>query len=151
MQATWAVEPGGCGPSYPTNCTGARGGAYDSTKSSSWNVNGLYALAVETNLGNPYNSGTQIGDFGYDTIGIPGQNGVANVSLDHQVIAGIKTNNYYLGILGLASQNITFSADDTSPSFLASLKSQNLIPSLSFGYTAGASYRKAASSIPFRC
>ena len=87
-----------------------------------------------------------MGHFGYDTIGVPGQSGVANVSLDHQVIAGIVTNTYYLGNLGLSPQNITFGEDksDTSPSFLSSLKNENLIPSLSFGYTAGASYSKAA-------
>ena len=88
-----------------------------------------------------------MGDFGYDTIAVPGQSGVANVSLDHQVIAGIKTNTYYLGNLGLSSQNNSFSQDgtDTSPSFLVSLRNENLIPSLSFGYTAGAAYSKATS------
>ena len=152
VASTWVVEPGGCGPAYPVNCTRARGGAYDSTKSSSWNVNALYTLAAETNLGNPYSSSSQIGDFGYDTIGIPGQSGVANVSLNHQVIAGIATNTYYLGNLGLAAQNISFNAGgtDTSLSFLASLKNENSIPSLSFGYTAGAAYRKAASNIQVR-
>ena len=131
------------------NCTGARGGAYDSTKSSSWNVNALYALAAETNLGDPYSGDNEIGDYGYDTIGIPGQSGVADISVDHQVIAAITPDTYYLGNLGLSSQNITFSAgaSDTSPSLLGSLRNENLIPSLSFGYTAGASYRKAASSI----
>lgn len=144
VSSTWVVAPGGCGPAYPVNCTGARGGAYDSTKSSTWNVNALYSLAAETNLGNPYSASSQIGNFGYDTVGIPGQSDVANVSLDHQVIAAIETNTYYLGSLGLSSQNITFSTDssDTSPSFLGSLRNENLIPSLSFGYTAGASYRQ---------
>lgn len=147
VSSTWVVAPGGCGPAYPVNCTGARGGAYDSTKSSTWNVNALYALGAETNLGNPYSATTEIGDFGYDTLGVSGQSGAANVSLNHQVIAAIETNTYYLGSLGLSSQNITFTADssDTSASFLGSLRNENLIPSLSFGYTAGASYRKAAS------
>lgn len=149
VSSTWVVAPTGCGSTSPVNCTGARGGAYDSTKSSSWNVNALYALAAETNLGDPYSGNDEIGDYGYDTIGIPGQSGVANISVDHQVVAAIATDTYYLGNLGLCSQNITFSAggSDTSPSFLGSLRNENLIPSLSFGYTAGASYRKPASSI----
>ena len=152
VSATWVVEPGGCGPSYPVNCTGARGGAYDSAKSSTWHSNALYSLAAEANLGNPYSATSQIGDFGYDTIGLPGQSGVANVSLDHQVVAGIKTNTYYLGNLGLSSQNITFGTgnSNTSPSFLGALKNENSIPSLSFGYTAGASYSKAASTLNIR-
>ena len=146
VSPTWVVEPGGCTIDSPNNCTDARGGAYDSTKSSTWNVNAVYELAAETNLGNPYSSSSQMGDFGYETIGVPGQSGVANVSLDHQVIAGIKTNTYYLGNLGLSSQNISFtSSGDTSSSFLGSLRNENLIPSLSFGYTAGAAYSKATS------
>ena len=145
VSSTWVVEPGGCTVDSPNNCTDARGGAYDSTKSSTWNNKGLYPLAAETNLGNPYSSSSQIGHFGYDTIGFPGQSGVANVSLDHQVIGGIKTNTYYLGNLGLSSQNIPFSQSDTSSSFLSSLRNDNLIPSLSFGYTAGAAYGKATS------
>lgn len=146
VPSTWVVAPGGCGPNYPVNCTGARGGAYDSSKSSTSNVNALYTLTAETNLGSPYSATTQIGNFSYDTLGVPGQSGVANVSVDHQVIASIDTNTYYLGNLGLSSQNITFNADsgNTAPSFLGSLRNENLIPSLAFGYTAGASYRKAA-------
>lgn len=153
VSSTWVVAPGGCGPAYPLNCTGARGGAYDSTKSSTWNVKANYTLDAETNLGNPYSANNQVGTYGYDTIEVPGQSGVANVSLDHQVIAAIETNTYYLGNLGLASRNITFGTDssDISPSFLESLRNENLIPSLSYGYTAGASYRKFASrSICFR-
>ena len=140
VQSTWVVEPGGCTASSPVNCTEARGGAYDSTKSSSWNVDATYTLGAETNLGHPYSSSSQQGHFAYDTIGIPGQSGVANVSLDHQVIAGIVTNTYYLGNLGLSSQNISFGTDgsDTSPSFLGSLKNTNSIPSLSYGYQPGA-------------
>ena len=148
MSSTWVVQPGGCTIDSPDNCTDARGGAYDSTKSTTWNNNGFYQLAAETNLGNPYSSSNQKGDFGYETIGIPGQSGVANVSLEHQVLAGINTNTYYLGNLGLSSLNISFtqgSSSDTSPSFLSSLKNENLIPSLSFGYTAGAAYSKATS------
>lgn len=152
VSATWVVEPGGCGPPYPVNCTETRGETYDSTQSTSWNVNGLYPLAAETNLGNPYSASNSIGNFGYDTVRLPGQSGVANVSLDHQVVAGIKTTTYYLGSLGLSSQNMTFGTDnsDTSPSFLGSLKNENLIPSLSFGYTAGASYSKPTSNLDFR-
>ena len=147
VSLTWVVEPGGCTVDSPDNCTAARGGAYDSSKSSTWNAKQTYTLAAEINLGNPYSSSTQIGDFGYETIGVPGQSGVANVSLDHQVVAGIKTNTYYLGNLGLSSRNISFTQGngDMSPSFLGSLKTENLIPSLSFGYTAGAAYSKATS------
>ena len=86
--------------------------------------------------------------YGFDTLalGAPGAN---LPSLDNQIIAGIATNNYWLGYLGLSplpfnfsSQNDATSMRDPQPSFLSSLKNQSLIPSLSWGYTAGASYRK---------
>jgi hypothetical protein len=69
-------------------------------------------------------------------------------SLDNQIIAGIATNNYWLGFLGLSPIPFNFSSQDDAtsmrdpqPSFLSNLKNQSLIPSLSWGYTAGASYR----------
>jgi hypothetical protein len=85
--------------------------------------------------------------YGFDTLtlGLPGAD---LPSLDNQIIAGIATNNYWLGYLGLSpipfnfsSQNDATSMRDPQPSFLSSLKNQSLIPSLSWGYTAGASYR----------
>jgi hypothetical protein len=85
--------------------------------------------------------------YGFDTLtlGVPGAN---LPSLDNQIIAGIATNDYWLGYLGLSpipfnfsSQNDATSMRDPQPSFLSNLKNQSLIPSLSWGYTAGASYR----------
>lgn len=85
--------------------------------------------------------------YGFDTLtlGVPGSE---LPSLDNQIIAGIATNNYWLGYLGLSpipfnfsSQNDATSMSDPQPSFLSNLKNQSLIPSLSWGYTAGASYR----------
>lgn len=88
------------------------------------------------------------GTYGYDTLALAGSSGAANISVDHQVIAAIITDDFFVGNLGLSNQaiNMTSSAD-SSPSFLTSLKNQNLIPTLSYGYTAGASYRKDARSI----
>jgi hypothetical protein len=69
-------------------------------------------------------------------------------SLDNQIIAGIATNDYWLGYIGLSPISFNFSSQDDAtsmrdpqPSFLSNLKNQSLIPSLSWGYTAGASYR----------
>ena len=122
------------------NCTKTRGNTYDDTKSTSWNSKGLFQLGFEVNLG--YQGNEYNGTFGYDTLGI--QSKGANVSVDHQVVAAIENKGFYLGNLGLSPYNINFtSGADSSPSLLTSLKSQNLIPSLSYGYTAGASYRKS--------
>ena len=139
VSSTWVIAPGGCDQSDTANCTKTRGGAYDDTKSSTWNEKDLYGLGDEANLG--YTGNEYNGTYGYDTLGIQGKG--ANVSVDHQVIAAIETPKFYIGNLGLSPYHINFtSSADSSPSLLTSLKNQNLIPSLSYGYTAGASYRK---------
>ena len=139
------VAPQGCGPDDAANCTQARGGEYDDSKSSTWNVKGIYQLGVEANLG--YTGNAINGSYGYDTIGLLGLPGTANITVTHQVIAGVITEVFYVGSLGLSSQAINFtSSSDTSPSLLTSLKNEKLIPSLSYGYTAGASYRKQSHS-----
>ncbi|MCJ1270054.1 hypothetical protein MMC22_009948 [Lobaria immixta] len=76
-----------------------------------------------------------------------GNHGSRGPSLDDQVIAGIATEDFYLGSLGLAPWQVNFSSQDTNSSietnlsFLSNLKNRSLIPSLSFGYSAGAPYR----------
>lgn len=58
------------------------------------------------------------------------------------MIAGIATKDFYLGYIGLSSISINISSyNDGYPSLLGTLRSQNLIPSSTYGYTAGASYR----------
>ncbi|KAL9098078.1 MAG: hypothetical protein Q9163_006192 [Psora crenata] len=139
--ATWAVAPAGCATSNASNCTDARGGAFDATKSSSWFRKDIFRLDEATNLG--YDSPDINGTYGFDTLGVQGMSGAANISAEHQVLAGIITDKFYLGSLGLAPQAINFSeSGDTSPSFLSSLKSNGTIPSLAYGYTAGASYKQ---------
>ena len=145
VASTWVVAPEGCGPNNAANCTQARGGEYDNTKSSTWNVKDMFQLGAESNLG--YTGNAVNGSYGYDTVGLPGKPGAANISVNHQVIAGITTEAFYIGSLGLSNQPINFTdSTDSSPSLLTSLKNQNLIPSLSYGYTAGASYRKQSHS-----
>ena len=148
----WVVRPEGCTLANPnlTNCEDSRGLAFNPNKSTSWSterleIDGLFGLTTYyesfLNLtGNAY--------YGFDTLtlGLPGAD---LPSLDNQIIAGIATNNYWTGFLGLSPIPFNFSSQDDAtsmrdlqPSFLSSLKNQSLIPSLSWGYTAGASYRK---------
>ena len=61
--------------------------------------------------------------------------------MDQQVIAAIDTKDFYLGSLGLTPRPVNFTWDDPTQSFLSTLKNQSIIPSLSFGYNAGAQYR----------
>jgi hypothetical protein len=80
------------------------------------------------------------GFYGRDAIGLGGRGGP---TLDDQIVGGIATEKHYLGMFGVNSQSTDFNLNGEQPSYIASLKNQNIIPSLSFGYTAGAQYRES--------
>lgn len=62
-------------------------------------------------------------------------------SLSHQVIFAYATNDFFLGSIGLHPESINISSyNDQIPSVVGSLRDENLIPSTSWGYLAGASY-----------
>lgn len=137
-QATWVATPDGCN-SGPPNCAQARGGLFNLTTSDTWEPKGNHSLGLEANLG----YGDVGGMFGLDSLALGLSNSTGGPSLSHQVVAGLITYDFYVGVFGLGNQptNIT-NFDDSYPSFLTSLKTQNLIPSLSWSYTAGAYYRE---------
>ena len=85
--------------------------------------------------------GIDAGDYGYDTVGLEIVGGPP-VILDHQVVVALDTEkDFWLGYIGLAPRTPQF-GNSSQPSLLKSLKIQNSIPSLSYGYTAGAIYRE---------
>jgi hypothetical protein len=62
--------------------------------------------------------------------------------LNHTVVAEISTGDYLIGMLGLNPRPTNFSTfNDPQPSYLSLLYEQNIIPSLSYSYSAGAKYR----------
>ena len=138
---TWAVVPQGCIASDPPDCTTLRGGLFTPGQSSTWqyqnaSVNGTFTLGLETNLEYSGN-----GDYGYDTV-VVGYQGSNGPSLPQQTIAGIATKEFYLGIFGLNPRSTNFSTfSEPVPSYMATLKNRSMIPSLSWGYTAGNQYR----------
>ncbi|KAL8904429.1 MAG: hypothetical protein Q9171_007055 [Xanthocarpia ochracea] len=138
--ATWIVTPGGCEPPS-SECSIARGGLFNQTQSSTWNDLGLFTLTLEQNLGH-----NESGAFGLDTISLGLSNATGGPILDSQIIAGIETERWYTGVFGLQQQPMNLT-DFSQPqqSFLSALRSQNLIPSLSWAYTAGAHYRSKGS------
>ncbi|KAL8736661.1 MAG: hypothetical protein Q9166_000027 [cf. Caloplaca sp. 2 TL-2023] len=104
-------------------------------QSSSWSAIGNHTLQ-----GNIPLPGTATGLFGVDFVAAGPNPGAALASTRASTVAGVAAEPYYLGLLGLRPSNSS-RFDSSSPSFLSILKDQNLIPSLSFGYTAGAAYR----------
>lgn len=123
--------PNGC-VSTDTSCPTARGGTVDFNSSTTWHQNNYYRLPNDISV-------TAL--FGNDTLslGVAGRNGP---SLPNQVIAGMADPKYYLGMLGVNQKPLRL-ANSSQPSYISSLKDQKIIPSLSFGFTAGAPYRKS--------
>ena len=100
----------------------------------------------------PYTSNYDNGHYGLDTLGL-GYPGSGAPSLKKQVMATVATKDFYLGNLGLAPRPVNLTTyQDSYPSFLTNLHNQSLIPSLSYGYNAGAQYRKSPSrSLWYTC
>ncbi|KAL9622007.1 MAG: hypothetical protein Q9160_003669 [Pyrenula sp. 1 TL-2023] len=135
--ATVAVIAEGCQyDSSPSTCPDDRGKIFNPNTSSTWVGNDVYNLGLEENLGYSAN-----GQYGKDTV-ILGWQGSGGPKLPDQVVAGVASQNFYLGEFGLTPRPTNFTDFvDPQPSYLETLKSKNLIPSLGWSYTAGAKYR----------
>ncbi|KAL8834995.1 MAG: hypothetical protein Q9170_003485 [Blastenia crenularia] len=104
-------------------------------QSTTWKSLGNHTLQSSGNMSSAGN-----GMFGTDIIAVGPNPDVKLAAGQVSTIAGIEAEPYYIGLLGLRPLNNS-RFDAASPSFLTLLRSQNLIPSLSFGYAAGAAYR----------
>ncbi|KAF7197251.1 hypothetical protein HII31_01406 [Pseudocercospora fuligena] len=152
-QEFWIPVPDGCtaaSPDDPGYCGFLRGALpVDGTKSSgpatkessTWNVIGVYTLdAQELDLGYGGN-----GFHGRDTV--VWVNASTSPKLTQQVVAGIADPDWWVGLAGLGSKASNFTNfNNPLPSYLSNLVDQDRIPSLSWGYTAGASYRDRAQA-----
>ncbi|KAI4272462.1 MAG: hypothetical protein L6R38_006597 [Xanthoria sp. 2 TBL-2021] len=137
---TWVVSTGGCVATDPAGCSDSRGVVFSPNASSTWDNIGNFALDVEKNLRN-YSSNWDHGNYGFETLAL-GYLGSDGPTVESSVIAGLNTKDFYLGSIGLSPQPLNFTAtDNPAPSLLGSLKIGKRIPSLSYGYSAGAQYR----------
>ena len=113
---------------------------FQTNASSTWETVGIYQLATEQNL---WGASDDLGLYGLDSMSLGSFQPGDNASLSSQTIAGVATADVWLGSLGLGTAVAKYTIGDHSiPSMLDSMKTQNFTPSLSFGYTAGASYCK---------
>ena len=99
-------------------------------------MQGSYPLSTESSL--PFHDDD--GLWGNDTLGL-GIQGGGGPTLNKQVIAGVTTKDIYVGMFGVNPKPSDYNGEQHD-SYMTSLKKQDLIPSLTFGYTAGASYRE---------
>lgn len=129
-QETWVIGPGGCDGT--TTCQSVRGGIFYPNQSTTFQDYGFYELGSDLDLGS-----SQLGYYGLDTLALDD-----TVSEPDQIIAVINTTNSLLGQLGLGVQQTRLNGSENQLPFLSSLVQNNsVIPSHSYGYTAGAAYR----------
>ncbi|RMY74043.1 hypothetical protein D0863_03479 [Hortaea werneckii] len=147
-QEFWLPDAQGCAvhsPSDPGYCGYIRGAigndglnssGFSSNGSTTWDLIGIYTLDdQEEKLGYGGN-----GKFGYDTVF---WNGVSHpVVLQNQVVGSLPGLEYWLGVIGVGPKPINFTTfNEPMPSMLSQMVDNETIPSLSWAYTAGASYR----------
>lgn len=146
VSESWVVSSAGCiAGTDPTDCFTRRGGeafngnppqGFMGNASSTWNQIGLYGVNQESNLGI---SGTA--EFGTDVVSLNGGNSSGGVSLPSQIVGSVPDKAYFLGAVGLSARPSQFSSGANSKkSLIENLYDAKLIPSVSFGYTAGAYY-----------
>ena len=124
-----------CGAS-DTTCSNGRGQLFNPNSSTSWQQHGYFLVNAEQNLG--INAQAV---FGNDTVTL-GIQGSGGPTLQDQIVAAYTDTNIYLGMFGVNPTSTNFSAtDENRESYLKSLKTNHMIPSVSFSYTAGNKYR----------
>ena len=139
---TWAVLPQGCTSKDPSNCGTSRGRIFRPDQSDTWIKNNIstdstFSFDLKSNL--RYFSNAL---YGYDIVTL-GWQGSGGPSLQHQVVAGLTTKDFYLELFDVNPRPSNFINFDTKfPSFMSNLKSNSLIPSVSYAYTSGNQYRR---------
>ncbi|KAG6991095.1 hypothetical protein G7Y79_00057g090770 [Physcia stellaris] len=142
-QSTWVIAPSGCPPDEPgispsLPCPQSRGGLFDPSRSSSWHALSNNSLGLDANLG----YGDLSALYGLDTIQLGFSDSIGGPRLDSQILSALAPEHYFVGLFGLNHQATNLSNFSIPhPSALTTLKENSLIPSLSWGYTAGAQYR----------
>ncbi|KAF2796098.1 acid protease, partial [Melanomma pulvis-pyrius CBS 109.77] len=135
QSTTWLVLPEACPDSAGKDCGANRGSLYKRNLSSTWEEYGSYELNtfLEERVGLKGD-----GLYGYETLSL-GWTGDGLPSLDHQLVAGIITNDFYLGSLSLNPRPNNFTDyNNPIPSLMQGLRNTSTpIPSLSWSYTAG--------------
>ncbi|KAF2210474.1 hypothetical protein CERZMDRAFT_45500 [Cercospora zeae-maydis SCOH1-5] len=139
----WVPVPEGCDSSIP-DCTSSRGieavngvqsSGFQSNESSSWKQIGIYDLGADDSL---FPNSGDAALYGLDNVSLGALNAP---SLSSQVVGGISSFNFWLGIIGLGAQPVRFSnLPDTAATVLGSARAQNLSASVSYGFSAGAAY-----------
>lgn len=115
-------------------CFNARGGVFNHSQSNSWQPLGPWQLG----LGDLPFGGN--GDYGLDQITFTDTISQVTTSVGNALVAGINDTHYYQGYIGLGVNQGRFGENTTNPLMIQLAETYGLIPSHSYGYTAGANY-----------
>ena len=138
-QETWVIGPTGCDGSQ--QCLDARGGVFSWQNSSTWQFEMTSDLGLDPQLGFEGQ-----GYYGLDNISLSD-----TINVPSNVIAIINDTDYLTGFLGLGIQPTIFNSTDI-PTFLDNMvENKSYIPSHSYGYTAGAYYRRSFLCLCLAC
>ncbi|KAK6348041.1 hypothetical protein TWF718_005861 [Orbilia javanica] len=139
-QETWVIDAEACRGTPAPQCYDKRGQTFSVNSSSTWNDQGFFNTDLAKDLG--YNA---VGNYGLERLGITNLD--SGITFDDQVVVAVDSNEWYLGLFGLGTQPTNFTDfNNPQPSFLTTMYNQGLIPSLSWGYQAGANYRGKSAS-----
>ncbi|KAF4123774.1 Eukaryotic aspartyl protease [Geosmithia morbida] len=141
LSELWVVGPGGCTANEP-RCASHRGSLFDPSRSSRWEALGIWQLSLQY-LGIKAN-----GEYGMDTVYIDSDalDG-GELALENTLTAVINTTNPYLGLFGLGINQASFDSDVITTPLISAVQESKLIPSYSYGFTAGAHYRNIPASV----
>lgn len=117
------------------DCSDKRGTTYKRNESSTWEEYGSYELNtfLEQRVGLDGD-----GLYGYETLSL-GWTGDSLPSAEHQIVAGIISDDFYVGSLSLNPRPNNFTDyNNPIPSLMQHLRNMSTpIPSMSWSYTAG--------------
>jgi len=155
---TWIIASQGCTTSDPSDCSDLRGiENYGAAKSSGYNpldsTNSTQIGDFQMMLDNGPPSSIYGPQYNYinasfylDIVGL-GPSPSSSLEL-HEVVGAITSKDIFLGEFGLGINDARFQSGGYQTFLEASLNCSMPIPSLSYGYTAGASYRKHRFHLP---
>jgi hypothetical protein len=119
-----------------TLCSTQRGGLFDLSKSSSWAPEGFFYLDADQQL-QPENT-KPYAQYGLDDLTF----GTTGVTLQNAIIGSINTTEYWVGMFGLGIVPGNFTNVTPLSAISGLVETDAVIPSHSYGFTAGAKYRE---------
>jgi hypothetical protein len=120
-------------------CESNRGGVFDPFKSSTWHNEGLFELGADTRLGNQGYALYGLDDLTYGSTGVVQSSAIIGQVNDTGLATSFQT---WLGFFGLGIVPGNFTDVASLSSISALVEKVAVIPSHSYGYTAGAKYRE---------